>query len=64
MAVLVGLLNPSSPAVFIALVAILAVFIEAGNGACYALLPHVNPHVNGLMVRPLALPPSRAARGR
>ncbi|GAA5850891.1 hypothetical protein JCM9279_006230 [Rhodotorula babjevae] len=48
-ALLIGLLNPSSPPVFLILIAILAVFIEAGNGACYALLPHVNPHVNGLM---------------
>lgn len=49
--VLVGLLNPSSPAAFIALLCILAFFIEAGNGAVYALLPHVNPHINGFMVR-------------
>ncbi|GAA5997183.1 uncharacterized protein JCM10292_000082 [Rhodotorula paludigena] len=47
--VLVGLLNPSSPAAFLALLCILAFFIEAGNGAVYALLPHVNPHINGLM---------------
>ncbi|GAA5823382.1 hypothetical protein JCM3770_006846 [Rhodotorula araucariae] len=48
-AVLLGLLNPSSPAAFIVLLSILAVFIEAGNGATYALLPHINPHLNGLM---------------
>ncbi|GAA5957626.1 hypothetical protein JCM21900_000772 [Sporobolomyces salmonicolor] len=48
-ALITGLVNPDSPGALIALVSVLAVFIEAGNGACYALLPHVNPHINGLM---------------
>ncbi|GAA5862499.1 hypothetical protein JCM1840_004203 [Sporobolomyces johnsonii] len=48
-ALITGLVNPDSPGALIALISVLAVFIEAGNGACYALLPHVNPHINGLM---------------
>uniref|UniRef100_A0A0K3C6Y1 BY PROTMAP: gi/647394654/emb/CDR35887.1/ RHTO0S01e09428g1_1 [Rhodosporidium toruloides] n=1 Tax=Rhodotorula toruloides TaxID=5286 RepID=A0A0K3C6Y1_RHOTO len=48
-ALLVGLLNPNSPAILILLTSLLAISIEAGNGAIYALVPHVNPHINGLM---------------
>ncbi|CDR35887.1 RHTO0S01e09428g1_1 [Rhodotorula toruloides] len=48
-ALLVGLLNPNSPAILILLASLLAISIEAGNGAVYAVVPHVNPHINGLM---------------
>ncbi|GAA6012641.1 hypothetical protein JCM11491_005465 [Sporobolomyces phaffii] len=49
LALLTGLLNLSDAPAFIALISVLAFIVEAGNGACYALLPHVNPHINGLM---------------
>ncbi|GAA5828243.1 hypothetical protein JCM11251_002655 [Rhodosporidiobolus azoricus] len=48
-ALLVGLINLDTPAGLIALVSMVALFVEAGNGATFALLPHVNPHINGLM---------------
>ncbi|GAA6002789.1 hypothetical protein JCM10207_007682 [Rhodosporidiobolus poonsookiae] len=49
LALLVGLLDLDAPASLIGLISVLAIFIEAGNGATYALLPHVNSHINGLM---------------
>ncbi|GAA5846592.1 hypothetical protein JCM5353_008714 [Sporobolomyces roseus] len=49
LALLTGLLNPTSPPSFIALISVLAFVVEAGNGACYALVPHVNPHIAGLV---------------
>lgn len=46
---LVGLLNPSSAPALLTLMAVYAFFTHASNGAIYAVLPSVNPHVNGLM---------------
>lgn len=45
----IGLVNSSSPALLIGSLAGAGIFMQAANGATYALLPHVNPHVNGLM---------------
>ncbi|GAA5858828.1 hypothetical protein JCM8547_005004 [Rhodosporidiobolus lusitaniae] len=49
LALLVGLLNLDTPVALIALVSVFAIAIEAGNGATYALLPHVNSTLNGAM---------------
>lgn len=50
----VGLTNPSNKATMFGLVAGLAVFLEASNGANFALVPHVYPFANGKSV-PLTL---------
>ena len=31
------------------LVSLMAVFLEAGNGANFSLVPHVHPHANGVL---------------
>ena len=33
----------------IGLVALMALFLEAGNGANFALIPHVHPRANGVL---------------
>lgn len=43
----IGLSNPSTEATMFGLVAGLAFFIEASNGANFALVPHVYPFANG-----------------
>ncbi|KAI5481764.1 hypothetical protein MNV49_000041 [Pseudohyphozyma bogoriensis] len=49
MCLVVGLLNPSSLSTLIGGTAGIAIFSEMGNGATYALLPHANPHIRGMM---------------
>ncbi|QIX02372.1 hypothetical protein AMS68_007889 [Peltaster fructicola] len=44
-----GLLDPHNLATMIGLVLGLAFFIAAGNGANFALVPHVHPHANGVL---------------
>ena len=45
----IGLLDPTSTVTLLVGIAFLAVFMEAGNGACYAIVPFVKPEINGLM---------------
>jgi NNP family nitrate/nitrite transporter-like MFS transporter len=47
--IVIGLLDPHDLGAMVGLVVIMAVFHEAGNGANFALLPHVYPHANGLL---------------
>ncbi|KAI0176806.1 major facilitator superfamily domain-containing protein [Pestalotiopsis sp. NC0098] len=48
--IIIGRVDPhdSSSKVF-GLVALMAVFLEAGNGANFSLVPHVHPHANGFV---------------
>ncbi|KAG6007882.1 hypothetical protein E4U54_008774 [Claviceps lovelessii] len=50
----VGLVNPSETkggdlGTLVGLVSLAAVFVEAGNGANFALVPHVHPSANGIV---------------
>lgn len=47
--ILIGQLNPHDKATMFGLVAVMALFLEAGNGANYALVPHVHPSQNGVI---------------
>lgn len=44
---LIGLLDPKSLPTMICLMTGLAFVMEAGNGACFSLVPHVHPTSNG-----------------
>lgn len=44
---LIGLYDPHSMSMMVGLMAGLAFFEEAGNGACFSLVPHVRPTSNG-----------------
>ena len=43
----IGLLDPQSKALMFGLVFGLSFFLEASNGACFSLVPHVSPSSNG-----------------
>ncbi|KAB8360630.1 hypothetical protein FH972_024368 [Carpinus fangiana] len=45
----IGVLNSKSQSTMFGLIAGMAFFLEAGNGANFALVPHVHPHANGIM---------------
>ena len=47
--VVLGCLDPHERATMFGLVALCAVFLEAGNGANFALVPHVHPFANGIV---------------
>ncbi|KAI1504323.1 nitrate transporter [Biscogniauxia marginata] len=47
--IVIGQVNPHHLPTMIGLVALMAVFLEAGNGANFALIPHVHPHANGIV---------------
>jgi NNP family nitrate/nitrite transporter-like MFS transporter len=47
--VVIGRLDPRSQSVMFGLVALLALFVEAGNGANFSLVPHVHPRSNGIV---------------
>lgn len=51
----IGLSNPSSEAAMFGLIAGLAFFLEASNGANFALVPHVHPFANGTWSRSYSL---------
>lgn len=44
----IGVVDSHSKATMFGLVAGMAFFLEAGNGANYSLVPHVHPHANGI----------------
>ena len=43
----IGLLDSKDASTMFGLIAGMAVFLEAGNGANFSLVPHVHPHANG-----------------
>jgi len=45
----IGLTNPHNEGKMFGLIAGMAMFLEAGNGANFALVPHVHPHANGIL---------------
>lgn len=45
----IGLTDPRQESLMFGLVAGMAVFLEAGNGANFALVPHVHPAANGVL---------------
>jgi MFS transporter, NNP family, nitrate/nitrite transporter len=45
----IGLLDPQNETTMFGLIAGMAFFLEAGNGANFALVPHVHPHANGVL---------------
>lgn len=47
--IVIGKLNPHNLDTMIGLVALMAIFMEAGNGANFALVPHIHPHANGIL---------------
>lgn len=52
--IIIGQVNPSESgsgnlSTLVGLVALMAIFLEAGNGANFALVPHVHPHANGIL---------------
>ena len=47
--VAIGKTDPHDEATLFGLIAGMAVFLEAGNGANFALVPHVHPHANGIV---------------
>ncbi|KAK3936470.1 nitrate transporter [Diplogelasinospora grovesii] len=47
--ILIGMLDPHNLGTFVGLMILMAVFHEAGNGANFALVPHVYPYANGIL---------------
>ncbi|KAF2270169.1 nitrate transporter-like protein [Lojkania enalia] len=47
--ILIGQLDPKNLDTMMGLIALMAIFLEAGNGANFALVPHVHPHANGIL---------------
>ena len=45
----IGIVDSHSKETMFGLVAGMAFFLEAGNGANYSLVPHVHPHSNGIL---------------
>lgn len=45
----IGLMDPRDEATMFGLIAGMAFFLEAGNGANFGLIPHVHPHANGII---------------
>ncbi|KAI9792986.1 MAG: hypothetical protein M1833_000973 [Piccolia ochrophora] len=45
----IGILDSDNKSTMFGLIAGMAFFLEAGNGANYALIPHVHPHANGII---------------
>lgn len=45
----IGLTDPRSESMMFGLIAGMAIFLEAGNGANFALVPHVHPSANGVL---------------
>jgi len=45
----IGLTDSHDPTTMFGLVGAMAVFLEAGNGAIFSLVPHVHPHANGIV---------------
>lgn len=49
MLIVIGKTDSKDLSTFNGLIALMAIFLEAGNGANFALVPHVHPHANGIV---------------
>jgi len=49
MLLIIGRLDPHDQSTMIGLVTLMSVFLEAGNGANFSLVPHVHPFANGIL---------------
>ncbi|CAJ2501122.1 Uu.00g039750.m01.CDS01 [Anthostomella pinea] len=49
MLIIIGTVDPKDLPTMIGLIALMAVFLEAGNGANFSLIPHVHPYANGIV---------------
>jgi len=49
MCIVIGKMDSHDLSEMIGLIALMAIFLEAGNGANFALVPHVHPHANGVL---------------
>jgi MFS transporter, NNP family, nitrate/nitrite transporter len=49
--IIIGQLDPHNLDTMVGLIAVMAIFLEAGNGANFALVPHIHPHANGKKTR-------------
>ena len=47
--IVIGRLNPHDESTVFGLMAVVAVFLQAGNGANFSLVPHVHPSANGIL---------------
>ncbi len=47
--IIIGRLDPHHESTMFGLVALMAIFLEAGNGANFSLVPHVHPFANGIL---------------
>lgn len=47
--IIIGQMDPHNLSTMIGLIALMAIFLEAGNGANFALIPHVHPDANGII---------------
>ncbi|KAI0103149.1 nitrate transporter [Nemania sp. FL0031] len=47
--ILVGQLDPHRLPVLVGLISLMAIFLEAGNGSNFGLIPHVHPQANGVV---------------
>jgi NNP family nitrate/nitrite transporter-like MFS transporter len=47
--IVIGKLDSKDLDTMMGLIALMAIFLEAGNGANFALVPHVHPHANGIV---------------
>ncbi|KAK0632370.1 major facilitator superfamily domain-containing protein [Immersiella caudata] len=49
MLIIIGRLDPHDQSTMIGLVSLMSIFLEAGNGANFSLVPHVHPYANGIL---------------
>ncbi|KAI0008889.1 nitrate transporter [Xylariaceae sp. FL0662B] len=47
--IIIGKVDPHDLPTYNGLIALMAIFLEAGNGANFSLIPHVHPHANGIV---------------
>ncbi|KUI66684.1 Nitrate transporter [Cytospora mali] len=47
--IIIGQVNSHQLPTFTGLIALMAIFLEAGNGANFSLVPHVHPYANGVV---------------
>ncbi|KAK3329545.1 major facilitator superfamily domain-containing protein [Apodospora peruviana] len=47
--IIIGQLDPHNESTMFGLIALMAIFLEAGNGANFSLVPHVHPFANGIL---------------
>jgi MFS transporter, NNP family, nitrate/nitrite transporter len=47
--IIIGKTDPHNQSTMFGLIALMAIFLEAGNGANFSLVPHVHPYANGIV---------------